>query len=143
MAIDKEREALVEMLNDMDGYPLTSSQKHALIAALTAQQEPVAMKYEIQRTAPKRIWLVMSDDPSSETDAFPKNYGEEITWCEEQVTQFDVPYVRADTAALVEKTCSTDPNAPHGFDRNASHSENRYVCECEHYEAMKPTERKV
>lgn len=46
-------------------------------------------------------------------------------------------------AALVEKTCSTDPNAPHGFDRNASHSENRYVCECEHYEAMKPTERKV
>lgn len=61
------------------------------------------MKYEIQRTAPKRIWLVMSDDPSSETDAFPKNYGEEITWCDEQVTQFDVPYVRADTAALAEK----------------------------------------
>lgn len=41
------------------------------------------------------------------------------------------------------KACSTDPNAPHGFDRNSSHSENRYVCECEHYEAMKPTERKV
>lgn len=47
------------------------------------------------------------------------------------------------TAALAEKACGTDPNAPHGFDRNASHSENRYVCECEHYEAMKPTERKV
>lgn len=27
--------------------------------------------------------------------------------------------------------CSTDPNARHGFDRNASHSEGRYVCECE------------
>ena len=27
--------------------------------------------------------------------------------------------------------CKTDPRAPHGFDRNASHSAGRYVCECE------------
>ena len=27
--------------------------------------------------------------------------------------------------------CKTHPEAPHGFDRNASHSEDRYVCECE------------
>jgi len=27
--------------------------------------------------------------------------------------------------------CSKHPNAPHGFDRNASHTEDRYVCECE------------
>jgi hypothetical protein len=27
--------------------------------------------------------------------------------------------------------CKTDPRAPHGFDRNASHSADRYVCECE------------
>jgi hypothetical protein len=26
--------------------------------------------------------------------------------------------------------CKTDPRAPHGFDRNASHSADRYVCEC-------------
>ena len=25
--------------------------------------------------------------------------------------------------------CKTDPRAPHGFDRNASHSADRYVCE--------------
>jgi len=30
--------------------------------------------------------------------------------------------------------CKTHPDAPHGFDRNASHSEDRYVCECEYWE---------
>ncbi len=30
-----------------------------------------------------------------------------------------------------ERACSTHPDAPHGFDRTASHSAGRYVCECE------------
>jgi len=30
--------------------------------------------------------------------------------------------------------CKTHPDAPHGFVRNASHSEDRYVCECEFWE---------
>lgn len=30
--------------------------------------------------------------------------------------------------------CKTHPNAPHGFDRNASHNADRYVCECESWE---------
>ena len=29
-----------------------------------------------------------------------------------------------------EKPCSTHPDAPHGFVRNASHSVGHYVCEC-------------
>ena len=33
--------------------------------------------------------------------------------------------------------CKTHPDAPHGFDRNASHSEDRYVCECEGWEPPK------
>ena len=33
-----------------------------------------------------------------------------------------------------EVPCKTDPRAPHGFDRNASHSADRYVCECEGWE---------
>jgi hypothetical protein len=33
--------------------------------------------------------------------------------------------------------CKTDPRAPHGFDRNASHSADRYVCECESWEPPK------
>ena len=30
-----------------------------------------------------------------------------------------------------EPPCKTDPRAPHGFLRQASHSADRYVCECE------------
>ena len=33
--------------------------------------------------------------------------------------------------------CKTHPDAPHGFDRNASHSADRYVCECEGWEPPK------
>jgi myosin heavy subunit len=35
-------------------------------------------------------------------------------------------------------TCKTHPDAPHGFDRNGSHSEDRYVCECESWEPPPP-----
>ena len=37
--------------------------------------------------------------------------------------------------------CNNDPNAQHGFDRNASHNAGRYVCECEgQAEATDPVE---
>ena len=35
----------------------------------------------------------------------------------------------------------THPDAPHGFFRGASHSEDRYVCECEFWEEPKMNER--
>jgi hypothetical protein len=35
-------------------------------------------------------------------------------------------------------TCKTHPDAPHGFDRNGSHAEDRYVCMCEHWEPPQP-----
>jgi len=33
--------------------------------------------------------------------------------------------------------CKTHPKAPHGFLRDASHNEGRYVCECEFWEPPK------
>ena len=36
--------------------------------------------------------------------------------------------------------CKTHPDAPHGFVRNASHSEDRYVCECEFWEPPEQNE---
>ena len=33
-----------------------------------------------------------------------------------------------------EQACKSHPDAPHGFDRTASHSLGRYVCECEGWE---------
>ena len=49
---------------------------------------------------------------------------------------FDYEYVAATPKAepqLVsdEVPCSTHPDAPHGFNRNGSHSLDRYVCDCE------------
>jgi len=31
----------------------------------------------------------------------------------------------------IEVPCKEHPNAPHGFNRDASHSLGRYVCDCE------------
>ena len=46
--------------------------------------------------------------------------------------------IKALEEALKQKennfNCKTHPDAPHGFVRNASHSEDRYVCECEFWE---------
>ena len=41
------------------------------------------------------------------------------------------------TPAVGNTTCNPHPDAPHGFDRNASLAEGRYVCECEGW--MPPT----
>lgn len=39
--------------------------------------------------------------------------------------------------------CKTDPRAPHGFDRDASHNADRYVCECEGWEPPEDGKKKV
>lgn len=35
--------------------------------------------------------------------------------------------------------CNPHPDAPHGFNRNASHTEDRYVCDCEGWEPSTST----
>jgi len=37
-----------------------------------------------------------------------------------------------------EPTCNPHPDAPHGFNRNASHNAGRYVCECEGWRGPLP-----
>ena len=39
--------------------------------------------------------------------------------------------IKACKEALDTPECNPHPKAPHGFNRNASHSAGRYVCECE------------
>ena len=39
--------------------------------------------------------------------------------------------IQACKEALDTPECNPHPKAPHGFNRNASHSAGRYVCECE------------
>jgi hypothetical protein len=42
-----------------------------------------------------------------------------------------VDALQACNEALETPECNPHPKAPHGFNRNASHSAGRYVCECE------------
>ena len=42
-----------------------------------------------------------------------------------------------------EPKCKTHPDAPHGFVRNASHTQDRYVCECEYWEPPQPEQEPV
>lgn len=37
--------------------------------------------------------------------------------------------------------CSTHPDAPHGFDRNGSHSADRYMCDCEGWQPSRDPEQ--
>ena len=45
-----------------------------------------------------------------------------------------IPAIQACKEALETPECNPHPKAPHGFNRNASHSAGRYVCECEGWE---------
>jgi hypothetical protein len=52
-------------------------------------------------------------------------------WCDPEVREV------GDSKVIIhqyEVPCKTHPDAPHGFDRNASHALDRYVCTCEHWE---------
>ena len=51
---------------------------------------------ELDRTAPKEIYLQISDDGSDFHQPFPRGSGVEITWCEQSVLDCEVRYVRAD-----------------------------------------------
>jgi len=41
------------------------------------------------------------------------------------------PVTKPDSLPDSPPSCNPHPDAPHGFDRNASHSAGRYVCDCE------------
>lgn len=60
----------------------------------------------VQRTAPRRIYLCVSDDLDDRDEPFP----EEVTWAADEAVHVTVPYVRADLAnagtAVAGKTLS-------------------------------------
>ena len=51
-----------------------------------------------QATAPRKIWLQASGVEFDMAEPFPDNH-EGITWCEDEIGDGDVPYIRADLAA--------------------------------------------
>lgn len=43
--------------------------------------------------------------------------------------------INACKEALEQPDCNSHPKAPHGFNRDASHTADRYVCDCEGWDA--------
>lgn len=52
----------------------------------------------VQATAPREIWLQVSDEADDNKEAFPDDH-EGITWCQDSALMCEVKYVRADLAA--------------------------------------------
>ena len=55
-------------------------------------------------TAPKRIWLQVSEDKNDRREPFPPFPDGDITWSAEPVLSCEVAYVRADLARVKRKT---------------------------------------
>ena len=75
---------------------LDGPQSRAALAA--APQEGQTESPRVVSTAPKRIYLQVSDDEDHLAEDFPDAW-DEVTWCQESVMQCEVAYVRADLAA--------------------------------------------
>jgi hypothetical protein len=69
-----------------------------LCAAPPAQPAPAQRLPLVQATAPREIWLQVSDDAEDKAEPFPENH-DGITWCQDSVLSCEVRYVRADLAA--------------------------------------------
>lgn len=56
----------------------------------------------LQSTAPREIWLQVSDEHRDNAEPFPDNT-EGVTWCQDSVLACEVRYVRADLAETHQK----------------------------------------
>jgi hypothetical protein len=65
-------------------------------AAPPAQPAPAQRLPLVQATAPREIWLQVSDE-DDHAEPFPADH-EGITWCQDSVLSCEVKYVRADLA---------------------------------------------
>ena len=100
---------------------------------------------ELAEQAGFECWKDEPYRPEGQTIDWASNYDEELEKFAELV-RADERYGRGEKPPVKtyaggkpnyctpEVPCKTDPDAPHGFDRNASHSADRYVCECEGWE---------
>ena len=61
-------------------------------------------------TAPKRIWLCVSDEPDDYNTPYPELYAEdaEITWSTDQPVAVTVEYVRADLSDITKLRAARD-----------------------------------
>ncbi|MDE1828239.1 MAG: hypothetical protein KGH65_03715 [Candidatus Micrarchaeota archaeon] len=64
---------------------------------MTDQDKAMGGTNKVTRTAPKRIYLQVSDDSDDCNEPFPIP-SEDMTWCEDSVLHCEVEYIRVDLA---------------------------------------------
>lgn len=97
----------------------TYSTKELAYEMARAEEHWRAGKYEC-----KVISFILDDIDAEVIDFYRSN----LDYAEEGITTIK------DVLHQLEPECKTHPDAPHGFNRGASHAEGRYVCDCENWE---------
>lgn len=69
------------------------------LASLAASQQPESEVTKVVSTAPKRIWLQVSDEDAHFNEPFPEAANGDVSWCVDSVMACEVEYIRADLSA--------------------------------------------
>ena len=128
-----DRHGKVQMTCTATRYPLNANAIKTLpngdtegfsmfITSMVPEQPAALVRAEVLEEAAGVVPLRRQQAPVSQRNAMAASGGRAPTPTEGQAM-----------------TCKTHPDAPHGFDRNASHSQDRYVCECESWEPPEQT----
>ena len=80
-----------------------------------------------------RAFLAAEEQYDALRERYVEGLGNSMKDCKESFER-EAERVKELLAAEPEAECSDHPDAPHGFDRNASHNSGRYVCTCEGWE---------
>ncbi|MGS3142155.1 hypothetical protein ACB274_06100 [Aeromonas sanarellii] len=93
---EDESTAIEELIDRID----------ALLAGQLPELTSLPDCTEVTRTAPKRIWLQVSDDFGDHNEPFPTRDelgNREVTWCADSVGGTQIEYLRADLAHWITK----------------------------------------
>ena len=129
-------EMALEALQDTcDHLPARSGVEREVDDAITALRQALAHE-ALDRMVAENQRLGLYDDLQTAIERGTKAWADvpDATEWVEELRGNDTPEVTGEVTT--EVLCKTHPDAPHGFDRNASHSADRYVCECEGWEPV-------
>ena len=131
----KAAEMALEALQDTcDHLPARSGVEREVDDAITALRKALAHE-ALDRMVAENQRLGLYDDLQTAIERGTKAWADVPADWVEELRGNDTPEETPEVTP--EVPCKTHPDAPHGFDRNASHSADRYVCECEGWEPPK------
>ena len=121
-----QREAIELAIADFEHIPAASGHVEFVERRIAALRAALAQPAPVQEQQPA---------PASKP-VLLQCLGCERVGTQEQLSQsVDCDcWLHTQPAPVQEPQCNPHPKAPHGFDRNASHSSHRYVCDCESWE---------